>query len=205
MLKLTLKGFAEKRAYMPTIYKVFAKRQDMQAYREIAQELGFKALKIFRPGVEGVLDLYAPFNPAVSSDEKELRCLALTYKLSQLMGCQIVVVSDRDQRVTDEQTVDFEAINTERFTQIFSALATDIELDSNTEAEYARKMFTYGILYTNFQSRFLVNPDQDAISKQSSLPDTQKKSMAISVKKPQPTSNDNLLRQELRTFVDTAP
>ncbi len=190
---------------MPTIHQVFAKSQDIQACREIARELGFEALKIFRPGVEGVLGLYALFNPAVPGDEEELRCLALTYKLSQLMGCQIVVVSDRDQRVTEEQTVDFENINTERFTQIFSALATDIELDSNTEAEYARKMLTYGILYTNFQSRFLINPDQQAISNQRSLPDSQKKSTSILAKRPQPASNDNLLRQEIQAFVNTAP
>ena len=186
---------------MPTIHDIFTKK-DIRILRKIAQDLGFEALKIFRPGVESVLGLYALFNPTVSTDEEELRCLALTYKLSQLMGCQIVVVSDRDQRVTEEQTVDFEAINTERFTQIFSVLAADVELDSSAEPEYARKMLTYGILYANL---LLVNPEQQTIPNQVSLPDAQKKSTSILVKRPQPASNDNLLHQELRTFVDTAP
>ncbi len=161
---------------MPTIHEIFTKK-DVRILRKIAQELGFEALKIFKSGVEGVLGLYAPFNPTVNSDEEELRCLALTYKLSQLMGCQIVVVSDRDQRVTKEQTVDFEDINTERFTRIFSASATDVKLDSNTEAEYARKMLTYQILYTNLQSHALIDPDQEKTSTQRSVPDNENQFM----------------------------
>lgn len=161
---------------VPTIHEIFTKK-DVRILRKIAQELGFEALKIFKSGVEGVLGLYAAFNPTVSSDEEELRCLALTYKLSQLMDCQIVVVSDRDQRVTEEQTIDCEDVNTERFKQVFSALATDVELNSNTEAEYARKMLTYEILYTNLQSHAFIDPNQQKTSNQRSVSDNKNQFM----------------------------
>lgn len=143
---------------MLTMHEIFT-QSDPNHFKEAARALGFTDLRLFKTEVDGVLGIYAPFDSNIA-DKGNVRCLALTYKLSQLMQCQIFIVTDRDQRIGREETVGFEEIDTEKFKEVFLASAKDIGIDSNTKPEYASKMISYGILHANFQSSNVVKSEE---------------------------------------------
>lgn len=139
---------------MDTLKEVLSKNEPALLL-EAAKEVGFKELRLFKPAVAGILGIYAGFADGVA-DQYHSRALALTYKLSEILATQVVIVSsytDVDGSIR-ENSVAFEEIGSQQFKQVFSEKWEKMALQSNHEPVYQSNMVTYKIFYDR-----LVNPN----------------------------------------------
>jgi len=130
-----------------------------------ARKLGFSNIALFKPGVNGALGIYVAFDNAISDDhEPYSRCLSLTYKISELTNCIVVVASDKDAMSNSikDKTISFQEISSPTFKRIYLVPADKVFLDPReNDPSYQRKITTYKIFY-------------DQISKISSFYDAKK-------------------------------
>ena len=148
-------------------------KQKVEEIQRAVSDMGFNNVRLFNPAVDevGPLGIYVEFEPKIT-DRYDSRCLALTYKISNIVGCQAIVVSNKDARgdFVRKNSVDLNSIfNTSDLEPSPATNINELEVRSNDESSYKRSMLSYKVIYDqlyNSNSLFQTK-DNEKLKKQS--------------------------------------
>lgn len=141
---------------MPTLREVLEKREEII---KTAKELGFEQVRLLKSATPGYFVIYGTFSQDCPKDSYNRRCLALTYKLSELVKGKAGVVSneaDPDGSIL-KTTLSLDEQDLSAFERIFSANPEEVIIEEGEEFSYKSKMRLYKVHY----EQLTLNEDQD--------------------------------------------
>ena len=184
--------------------------QNKEVMQEEAHRLGLSSVALFKPGVDGVLGIYAVFDKAIGdADDYSSRCLSLTYKISELTNCIVVVASNKDpmSNPIKDKTVSLQEISSPTFKKIYLAPANEVFLDSReNDLSYQSKMTTYKIFYDQISK---ISSFYDAKKEEDVIENRQNSKVAVTFSEPKLVVQDSRKRhfvgsEEMRQFLSDA-
>jgi hypothetical protein len=137
--------------------KEILNEQKLVELQKAISDMGFRNIRLFKSNIieeVGPLGIYVEFDPSII-DRYDSRCLALMYKASEIVGCQTLVVSNKDVRAdfVRENSVDLDSIfNISELQDVPVTNIHELEVKSKDESSYKRSMLSYKAIYDQLYS-----------------------------------------------------